>query len=75
MHQYTAHQLPISCQHKHLKSKSTIHVVCLSILGKKKLALVDGKVSDPWVGEMPWRRKWLPSPVFWPGESHGLYIP
>ena len=40
-----------------------------------KLALVDGKVSDPWVGEMPWRRKWLPSPVFWPGEFHGLYSP
>ena len=20
-----------------------------------------------------WRRKWLPTPVFWPGEFHGLY--
>ena len=26
---------------------------------------------DPWVGKMPWRRGWLPSPVFWPGEFHG----
>ena len=26
---------------------------------------------DPWVGKMPWGRKWLPTPVFWPGESHG----
>ena len=26
---------------------------------------------DPWVGKMPWRRKWQPTPVFWPGESHG----
>ena len=26
---------------------------------------------DPWVGKIPWRRKWLPSPVFLPGESHG----
>ena len=26
---------------------------------------------DPWVGEIPWRRKWQPSPVFWPGEPHG----
>ena len=24
---------------------------------------------DPWVGKMPWGRKWLPTPVFWPGES------
>ena len=26
---------------------------------------------DPWVGKMPWRRAWQPSPVFLPGESHG----
>ena len=23
---------------------------------------------DPWVGEIPWRRKWQPSPVFLPGK-------
>ena len=23
---------------------------------------------------MPWRRKWQPTPVFWPGESHGQKI-
>ena len=26
---------------------------------------------DPWVRKMPWRRKWQPTPVFLPGESHG----
>ena len=26
---------------------------------------------DPWVGKIPWRRKWQPTPVFVPGESHG----
>ena len=26
---------------------------------------------DPWVGEIPWRRKWQPTPVFLPEESHG----
>ena len=25
----------------------------------------------PWVGKNPWRRKWLPTPVFLPGKSHG----
>ena len=25
---------------------------------------------DPWVGKIPWRRKWLPTPVFLPGEFH-----
>ena len=42
----------------------------------------DGKESacrrpgfDPWVGKITWRRERLPSPVFWPGEFHGLYGP
>ena len=26
---------------------------------------------SPWVGKMPWRRAWQPTPVFLPGESHG----
>ena len=25
----------------------------------------------PWVRKIPWKRKWQPSPVFLPGESHG----
>ena len=28
---------------------------------------------DPCVGKIPWRRERLPTPVFWPGEFHGLY--
>ena len=24
---------------------------------------------DPWVGNIPWRRPWQPTPVFLPGES------
>ena len=27
---------------------------------------------DPWVGEVSWRRKRLPTPAFLPGEFHGL---
>ena len=26
---------------------------------------------DPWIGKIPWRREWLPTPVFLPGEFHG----
>ena len=26
---------------------------------------------DPWVGKIPWRREWQPTPVFLPGEFHG----
>ena len=25
---------------------------------------------DPWVGKIPWRRKWQPTPVFLPEKSH-----
>ena len=30
---------------------------------------------DPWGGKIPWRRKWQPTPVFLPGESHGQKSP
>ena len=26
---------------------------------------------DPWVGKIPWRRKWQPTPAFLPGEFQG----
>ena len=26
---------------------------------------------DPWVGKVPWRRKWQPTPVLLTGESRG----
>ena len=25
---------------------------------------------DPWVGKIPWRREWLPTPGFLPGELY-----
>ena len=34
-------------------------------------------MQAPWVQSLvrkfPWRRDQLPTPVFWPGEFHGLY--
>ena len=27
---------------------------------------------DPWVGKIPWRKAWQPTPVFLSGESHGM---
>ena len=41
----------------------------------KNLPAMWRPVFYPWVGEIPWRRKRLPTPVFWPGEFHGLYHP
>ena len=27
-------------------------------------------MQETWVGKIPWRRKWQPTPVFLPGKSH-----
>ena len=26
---------------------------------------------NPWIGKIPWRKKWQPTPVFLPGQFHG----
>ena len=41
----------------------------------KNLPTVQRPGFDPWVGKTPRRRERLPTPVFWPGEFRGLYIP
>ena len=35
----------------------------------KSLPAVRETGFDPWVGKIPWRRAWHPTPVFLPGES------
>ena len=30
-----------------------------------------GPKFNPWVGKIPWRKEWQPTPVFLPGELHG----
>jgi len=29
------------------------------------------QMFNPWVRKIPWRKKWQPTPVFFPGKSHG----
>ena len=63
----------------------SIHVAANGILSFSHFSLVAQTVKnpsavwetgfDPWVGKIPWRREWLPTSVFWPGEFHGLYNP
>ena len=38
--------------------------------GKNRLQC-GGPGLNPWGGTIPWRRAWLPTPVFLPGKSHG----
>ena len=37
----------------------------------KRLPTMQKTGFDPWVGKIPWRRKWQPTPVFLPGKFHG----
>ena len=37
----------------------------------KNLPAVQELGFESWVGKIPWSRKWKPTPVFVPGESHG----
>ena len=58
-------------------------LICLSVLSFGLPRWCSGKESaglgrrhkrggfDPWVGKMPWRKKWQPTPVFLPGKSNG----
>ena len=32
-------------------------------------------MRETWVGQIPWRRETLLTPVFWPGEFHAVYSP
>ena len=39
--------------------------------GKESACQCSGLGFDHWVGKMPRRREWQPTPVFLPGKSHG----
>ena len=41
--------------------------------GKESTRNAGGWGSIPGLGRSPGEGNWLPSPVFWPGEYHGLY--
>ena len=41
--------------------------------GKESACQCRSRGFDPWVGKVPWRRKWQPTPGFLPGESHGAW--
>ena len=39
-------------------------------VGKKSTCNAVGRPEfDPWVGEIPWRRAWQSTAIFFPGES------
>ena len=58
---------------KHTEDKSRVF---LSVFSWQRIRLSCERPGfDPWVGKIPWRRVRLPTLVFRPGESYGLYSP
>ena len=43
----------------------------LGLLSKIERPLFFASGFDPWVGKIPWRSEWQPTPLILPGESHG----
>ena len=55
-----------------LHRKLTVHIY-LMVLALNNMLASAGNVRNgfnPWVEKIPWKRKWKPTPVFLPGESH-----
>ena len=42
-----------------------------SFFGKESACSAGDQGLSAWVGKIPWRRAWEPTPGFFPGESHG----
>ena len=71
----TSKSFPLICFRAHIPICD-----CYSLSGKESTCKCKRCRFNPWVGKIPWRRKWQPTPVSLPGESHGQrslgdYIP
>ena len=67
--------------------RRTVHISDQKAISKPLSGALPGRASDKelacqcrryercgfdlWVGKIPWRKSWQPTPVFLPGESHG----
>ena len=56
---------------KHLPSSFLAFLQSQSLLWVQPDLQCGRPSFHPWVRKIPWRREWLPTPVFLPGESHG----
>ena len=71
------HHQPLSeCFSDHLGPPEQLENLLLTInyrmVGQESTRNAGDLGSIPGLGRFPWRRERLPTPVFWPGEFHGL---
>ena len=53
------------------KSSEIYYYELKSTIGASLVPQYRRRGFDPWVGKIPWRRKWQPNLVLLPGKSHG----
>ena len=69
--------LDFSVQSEHGSVSKAVAYFNLSLglpwqLRRESICLQCGRPGfDPWVGKIPWRRKWQPTPVLLPRKFHG----
>ena len=71
-------QLTVPTEQLGKKEKKNLHAMSFPGGASGKEPACQGKRHkihefefDPWVGKIPWKRTWKPTPIFLPGESHG----
>ena len=69
--QRVGHDRATSLSFFHFLGLSTLQGLPWCLSAKESTCQCRRHSFDPWVGKIPWRRKWQPPPVFLPGESHG----
>ena len=71
--EYTYSMLLIEWIHTHTHTHTHTHPASLCLSDKESACQCRNHRRhrfDPWVRKIPWRRRWQPTPVFLPGESH-----
>ena len=63
---WVLHRTLVKCSHPRL-----LRWLPWWLSGEESTCQCRGPRFYPWVGKVPWRRKWQPTPVFLPGKSHG----
>ena len=56
---------------KYIYTYSSTFLDSLVAQTMKNLPTMQETRFDPWVRKIHWRREWLPTPVFMPGDYHG----
>ena len=54
-----------------LTTTTPVYWASLVVQIVKNLPALQGPGFNPWVGNTPWRKEWLPTPVFSSGEFRG----